>query len=189
MSELCIRLVLPDPDRFDAWRDAVRDFAGTGMDGSGYAAGEALDPAPEDFAQYLAARAAEADETRPPAPGRVHCSYTWIVGEDWEGGGPLLGFAALRHRLNTFLLDQGGHIGYSVRPAARRRDVATAALRLLLEDAGARGIDPVLVTCLEENVGSRAVIDAAGGSCEDSRSGHRRFWFGGRPWPSRPDVP
>jgi predicted acetyltransferase len=62
---------------------------------------------------------------------------------DAKGTGPILGFLAVRHRLNGFPLAQGEHIGYSVRPSARRRGVAGSALAVGLEEAAGLGIDPV----------------------------------------------
>ena len=38
------------------------------------------------------------------------------------------------------------------------------------------GIDPVLVTCDEDNLPSRRVIESNGGVYEDSREGKRRYW-------------
>lgn len=38
------------------------------------------------------------------------------------------------------------------------------------------GIDPALLTCDEDNVASRKVIEANGGVFEDTRSGRRRYW-------------
>ena len=109
-----------------------------------------------------------------PAPGRVHCSYYWIVEDGQE---EILGFLAIRHDLNDFLFNYGGHIGYSVRPSARRRGIATAALAESLRLAPALGIEDVLVTCVEDNKASRAVIEANEGRYEDSRDGFRRYWF------------
>ena len=43
----------------------------------------------------------------------VHCTYFWIT-EDGE----FVGYLALRHSLTPWLLDEGGHIGFSVRPVA-----------------------------------------------------------------------
>ena len=38
------------------------------------------------------------------------------------------------------------------------------------------GIDPALVTCDDDNVGSVRVIEAAGGVLEDVRGVKRRYW-------------
>ena len=95
----------------------------------------------------------------------------WLVeGEEY------LGSFALRHELTPWLLDQGGHIGYSIRPSARRQGHASTALRQVLELAAEMGHDRVLVTCDEDNAASRATIEGAGGTYEDSRVGKRRYW-------------
>jgi predicted acetyltransferase len=42
--------------------------------------------------------------------------------------------------------------------------------------AAGLGIDPALVTCDLDNIGSRKVIEANGGVLEDQRAGKLRFW-------------
>jgi predicted acetyltransferase len=112
----------------------------------------------------------EPEALRPGA--YVPFTELWVVeGEEF------LGRVSLRHELNELLYTWGGHIGYAVRPGARRRGVATAALAGMLEVCRERGIDPVLVTCDEDNVGSRRVIEGAGGEYEDTRDGKLRFWI------------
>ena len=64
---------------------------------------------------------------------------------------------------------EGGHIGYAVRPAHRRRGYATEILRQSLIVARAVGVDGVLVTCDDDNVGSAAVIERCGGVLESDR--------------------
>jgi predicted acetyltransferase len=61
-----------------------------------------------------------------------------------------LGRIAIRHRLTPRLREFRGHIGYEVRPSVRRRGHASAMLAAVLPVAGALGIDPVLITCDEE---------------------------------------
>lgn len=82
----------------------------------------------------------------------------------------------MRHRLNEHLLEGGGHIGYDVRPTARRRGYATAMLRDALRKAAELGIEKALLTCDDDNVGSYKVIEANGGVMEDVRHGRRRYW-------------
>jgi predicted acetyltransferase len=101
----------------------------------------------------------------------VSGTYLWMV-----DGETVVGRVSLRHELTPWLLEVGGHIGYAVRPSARRRGYASEALRLMLQVAAERGIDPALVTCDEDNVGSRRVIEANGGVLEDLRGGKLRFW-------------
>lgn len=180
MVECVIELVRPTVDLADSWWAMVDAFAGEHLHGSGFgpADRERLrdDPeAVEAWVDWLAAE--ERSGTALPA-GRVACSYRWIV-ED----GHVLGAIAVRHALTDVLLGEGGHIGYSVSPTARRRRVATTALSLALGMAAARGIDPVLVTCDVDNVASARTIERNGGVLEDVRGGTRRYWV-----PTRPDT-
>ncbi len=132
---------------------------------------------PEGFERFAARRRDQAREDAPRPTGHVPCSFFWVV--DDEDPTTYLGSLSVRHRLTPFLLEVGGHIGYSVRPSARRRGVATTALRLALPEAAALGIDPVLVTCDDDNLGSAAVIETNGGVLEDVRDGKRRYWIAG----------
>src|SRR3954447_2300269 len=76
------------------------------------------------------------------APGRV--AATFLVG---EVDGHIVGRVSIRHELNEFLASYGGHIGYAVRPAFRRRGYATQLLRHGLVVAHGLGIHRALVTC------------------------------------------
>ena len=107
-----------------------------------------------------------------PRPrGYVPWTELWMA-----EGDEYLGRITLRHELTDALLTWGGHIGYAVRPSARRRGIASAALRRILEVADDRGINPALVTCDVDNFASRRVIERAGGEYEDTREGKRRYW-------------
>jgi len=131
---------------------------------------------PEGFAHYVERLRADADESTLRASYLVpSTTYWWIEGEGY------LGRLSIRHRLTPRLLELGGHIGYDVRPSVRRRGHATAMLRAALPHACALGIDPALVTCDTDNIGSRKVIEANGGIFEDERSGKLRFWVATSP--------
>ena len=91
--------------------------------------------------------------------------------------GKAVGFLNLRLRLNDFLLEEGGHIGYSIRPSERGKGYAKEALRQGLQVAKEKNIHRALVTCSTENPASRAVILANGGVFEDVRNGVERYWI------------
>ena len=91
--------------------------------------------------------------------------------------GQAVGFLNLRLRLNDYLLEVGGHIGYSIRPSERGKGYAKEALRQGLQVAKEKNIKKALVTCSTENPASRAVILANGGLFEDVRNGVERYWI------------
>jgi predicted acetyltransferase len=126
---------------------------------------------PAAFEEFVEAVILDAQEDRPRIARFVPCTTLW-----WVEGDDYLGRLAIRHRLNDFLLDVGGHIGYDVRPSARRQGHATAMLLGALPWARGLGIERALVTCDDDNVASIRVIEAAGGELEDVRGVKRRYW-------------
>ena len=91
--------------------------------------------------------------------------------------GQAVGFLNLRLQLNDYLLQEGGHIGYSIRPSARGKGLAKEQLRQGLQVAKSKNIKCALVTCDCDNAASRAVILANGGALEDIRAGKERYWI------------
>lgn len=94
----------------------------------------------------------------------------------------LVGRVSIRHELNEFLNNFGGHIGYGVRPAYRRRGHASEILAQALIIARAEGIERVLITCDQHNTASARIIEAHGGVLEDVRPDpdgppKRRYWI------------
>ncbi|HEU5265052.1 MAG TPA: GNAT family N-acetyltransferase [Jatrophihabitans sp.] len=100
-----------------------------------------------------------------------------------EVDGEIVGRVSIRHRLNDRLRANGGHIGFGVLPAYRRRGFATEMLRQGLVVARAVGVDRVLVTCDDDNIASRAVIERCGGRLDPDRPVTpgpvpiRRYWI------------
>jgi predicted acetyltransferase len=123
------------------------------------------------FAAYTQRLRADALDETPRPTGWVPCTTLWYV-----EGSEYLGRLAIRHRLTEWLLEVGGHIGYDVRPSARRQGHATAMLRAALPVAYGLRIHPLLITCDADNVASRKVIEANGGHFTDEREGKLRFW-------------
>ena len=127
---------------------------------------------PDGFRRYVEHLRAEALPETPRPAGWVPATNLWYV-----EGGEFLGRLSIRHRLTESLRRVGGHIGYEVRPSARRRGHATDMLRRALPVARDLGIDPALVTCDAVNVASRRVIEHNGGRlAEEEHGGKLRFW-------------
>ena len=163
----------PDFDHFPEFAEIIAEFAGTALDGSGFGDGNRPVPTPEGYRTWVEGLLDEGDEATPPSNGRVKCSYFWITDDD----GAWVGFLALRRTLNDYLFEQGGHIGYSVRPSRRREGHASRALAAALREAAALGLDRVLVVCDEDNTASARIIETNGGVYEDSREDKRRYWI------------
>ena len=78
----------------------------------------------------------------------------------------------MRHNLKGDLINIGGHVGYAIRPSERGKGYGTIQLRLVLEKAYEMGIKEVLVTCRENNIGSRKTMEKCVGHSDtlvDSR--------------------
>jgi hypothetical protein len=97
-------------------------------------------------------------------------------------GQRIVGRASIRHDLNDWLRAWGGHIGYCVRPADRRRGYATMILQRSLRILAELGLVHALLVCTDDNVGSATVIERCGGVLEDVRvdadgTAQRRYWI------------
>jgi predicted acetyltransferase len=104
---------------------------------------------------------------------------TFLVGVVGE---TIVGRLSLRHELNDFLSRVGGHVGYCVVASKRRKGHATEMLRQSLPRARLLGLRRLLVTCDEDNLGSRGTIEKCGGMLDDVVPNEpgvdkRRYWI------------
>ena len=114
------------------------------------------------------------------AEAGLNISENWVPAiqlVSFDETGHALGFLNLRLRLNDYLLEKGGHIGYSIRPSERGKGYAKESLRQGLQVAKDKNIHRALVTCSIKNPASRAVILANGGQLEDIRHETERYWI------------
>ena len=174
------RLVEPDVRLSASWCAAVKEFRDVGerhIHGAGLwnLPDEVWTPADDAACAAVVEVLSENNDPGSPLPeGQVPNALLWIVdGEPAE----LVGFVSIRFELNDFLREEGGHVGYSVRPSRRRQGYAGRALRLSLDVLRERGVTRVLVTCDDDNAGSARTIENAGGVLEDTRQGKRRYWI------------
>ena len=78
----------------------------------------------------------------------------------------IIGMIDIRHTLNQFLRDYGGHIGYGVRPTERNKGYATEILRLGLDYCKEIDLEKVMLACYKENKASGRTIVKCGGVLE-----------------------
>ena len=94
------------------------------------------------------------------APGRVPALTYFYVREEDDC---IVGMINLRLTLNDFQREEGGHVGYCVRPSERRKHYATMMLRDALEVYKLLSVSSVLISCDTTNVGSQNTIKNNGG--------------------------
>jgi predicted acetyltransferase len=166
-----LRLVEPAPLYKAAILEAVAEMQAIGE----------WDISPDAFAARFDDMLRELAAAKDPAtapPDVLPYEDFWLLEQDtW------LGLLTLRSQINEQFLHSGGHIGYVVRPSKRRCGYGTVLLRLGLEKARERGLQRVLLTCDETNVGSRKVIESNGGQFENAvvvegQVAHKlRYWI------------
>jgi predicted acetyltransferase len=111
-----------------------------------------------------------------PMVDRVPETRLWLVDDD-----TYIGNAGIRHHLNDKLELYGGHIGYEIRPSKRRMGYGVRQCQLAIATARSLGIEDILITCDDDNVGSYKIIEACGGILHDrvDNGRHvltRRYW-------------
>lgn len=169
-------LIEPRVTLYTAWREAHLEWGpGVHEDGFGLLPCDEVD-CTVGFTTWLARLVEESDPTSDLVPGRVHCTYRWIVEED-----QVLGAIALRHELTESLVHTAGHVGYGVRPSARGRGLAAWALGHMLGEAQRLGLREVLIICEADNTASARTIERHGGLLEETRTPQlgsaRRYWI------------
>ncbi len=84
-------------------------------------------------------------------------------------GDEFIGTFNIRTELSPNLLENGGNLGYTIRPSYRDRGMATLGTKLSKDYAREKhGMSRLLVTCLVENAASERVIIKNGGIYEDT---------------------
>jgi len=163
-------LVLPTPEMKDAYLDFAREWAENNEEITPYSA-RLLG---RSYEEWLAD--AKRRETRSINNFVTAHTYFWV-----DPQGMIVGALNLWHRLNDHLRRVGGHIGYGVRPSARRQGHAAAMLAAALPHARELGLTRVLVTCDQTNTGSARTILKNGGVLEnevaDGDKTMRRYWI------------
>lgn len=95
----------------------------------------------------------------------------------------LVGMIQVRHYFNEYLEKYAGHIGYSVRPSERRKGYAKEMLKMALPFCREVGLDKIMISCVEGNIGSEKTILANGGVYEytvhepNNDKYLKRFWI------------
>ncbi|SNY06015.1 GNAT family N-acetyltransferase [Paractinoplanes atraurantiacus] len=151
-------------------RGAPGDFSNIGSDMRVWSATWS---SPEVFRTFVDGLRAQALEETPRPASFVPTTVLW-----WVEGADYLGRLNIRQRLAPGEAGQrNGHIGYDVRPSARRQGHATAMLAAALPLAASLGLPRVLVTCDAGNEASRRTIERNGGVADAPIGEKLRYWI------------
>jgi len=154
-----LKLIVPTADYRDqilAYKDEFMEN-GDSLDGT---AGLSKTDAIDDWFAALKDNASE----QTVRPGLVPAStFLGIRVRDNR----IVGMIDIRRRLNDYLLQFGGNIGYSVRKSEREKGYAKEMLRLALEKCKELQLAKVLITCNKSNIASAKTIIANGGILEN----------------------
>ncbi|MGV8981695.1 GNAT family N-acetyltransferase [Clostridium sp.] len=117
-------------------------------------------------------------ETVDTCPPHLVPAHTYFLVLDNK---KIIGAVNIRHYLNGYLLNFGGHIGYGVRPSERKKGYASLMLSMALPIAKELGINKALITCDKNNLGSAKTIIKNGGVLEnevpDDGEITQRYWI------------
>ena len=153
-----MRLVFPDIIYKDRAIEYIKEFYdyGSEIHGSGSLDRFLRESTYENWLKKVIADMdiANISESKVPA-----LTYFYVREEDEK----IVGIVNIRLALNDFLRNEGGHIGYSIRPTERRKHYATQMLSAALRVCDIIGIKEVLISCDKANAASAGVIKNCGG--------------------------
>ena len=148
-------LMMPGKDYAEGIKQYRNAFieAGDPMDGTG-----ALYrmPEPSDWLNYVTALSKPGSLPADQVP-----TTQYICVRPYDNR--LVGMIQLRHNLNEYLEQYGGHVEFSVLPEERGKGYATWMLKNVLRYAGDYAIDRVILACESRNAAGRRVIEKNGG--------------------------
>ena len=168
-----IELILPTKE----YKNQVEEFknelieAGSSMDGSGTLK-------KDDFDTWLK-KCNDWRVGKNLPDGFVPSTQYILVGKQ---DNKLIGMLQIRHELNDFLFNFGGHIGDCIAITERKKGYGKIILALGIEKCKEMGMNKILITCLDTNIASKKCIIANGGVYEDTRTlqegvNLERYWI------------
>ena len=160
-----INLVTPATCYRDSFLAGAAEFAAQGHIDSTYATylGFDLTRLEQEFNHFVEKIIKLADDIKRYKGWHPDHVY-WLVHDN-----EYIGQSSIRPDLGTmYLITYGGHIGYSIRPKYRQQGYGQQILGLTLEKARLIGLRKILITCDEDNIASKKIIEANGGVFEQA---------------------
>lgn len=165
-----MKLIKPTKQYEQSWEKAIAKFEAEGRVGFWNAPGK-----PKDLDEYIQ-RTEDHSKGRNLPKDWIPSTTYWLV-----DNGEFIGHINIRHELNDNLEQIGGHIGYAIRPSARKKGYGTKILELILPKAKELGLKKILLTADESNIASQKIIEKNGGILENKVPGEKepklRYWI------------
>ena len=167
-----MKLILPNKKYYSSYVEAIKEFYKHKVDTYQF-----LDVSKYDIFEKI-----ENFRTGKNIPiNYVNATYLWLV-----EGDEFIGEVAIRHELTGSLLCFGGNIGYGIRWSKWNNGYGTIMLSLALKYAKeVIGLNKVLITCNDNNLGSACIIEKNYGLLQDKiinvidgvERTTRRYWI------------
>ena len=111
-----------------------------------------------DFSAYLS-KVDEFSKGNNLPEGYVQSSTLWLISND-----EIVGITNVRHRLNPSIERCGGHIGLSIKPSERGKNLGKALMKMSIDFLSNNlGVKTIHIHCYKNNAASSNTIKACGG--------------------------
>jgi predicted acetyltransferase len=156
-----MRFVFPCKEFEEAAKDYIEEFYSYGSQINGCGG---LDRYLKEASYQEWLEKVQSDIDLANVPGDRVPAYTYFYVDDNDR---IIGMANIRLELNDFLLREGGHIGYSIRPTERRKGYGVDMLQEIITFCKRIGLNRILITCDKRNIASAGVAKKCGGRLEN----------------------
>jgi predicted acetyltransferase len=103
---------------------------------------------------------------------QVPSSSYWLFVDGYP-----VGKGNIRHFLTDKLREEGGHIGYAIRPSERNKGYGTILLKMIIEETRKMNLEKVLITVRNRNTNSIKVALNNNGEIEKVSKERHYIWI------------
>ena len=126
----------------------------------------------DEYKEWLKKSAKSSEQTGIVDGWKAPSTIFWL----FENNRPV-GFGKIRHFLTDALLENGGNVGYAIRPVERDRGLGTRFLALLIAEYKRLSAEKILLTIQNHNIQSIRVALANGGTIEKVTAEKHYIWI------------
>ncbi len=126
----------------------------------------------KEYKQWLVSSNKSSQKTEIEDGWKVPQSVFWLLSDEKP-----VGVGKIRHFLTDKLLQDGGSIGYAIRPNERNKGYGKILLKELLIEAGKLNIENALITVRNNNITSIKVALFNGGVIEKTDEKRHYIWI------------